>query len=137
MALGEAALPVSGGVEGDPRYDFVRDVERVEAVARAQPGVQGYALALTNDSSYWRVPTVPRPTIDAAFRIHEGSILSRRLAWADSAGSGTTRGRTKAHVLHGSYQLHWADYSEVAPGPAGTFRYMLVETQTPSRETPE
>jgi hypothetical protein len=125
---GERFELLNQGAQDISRYDFVRDVERIEAVSRAQPGVMGYAIALTNDSSYWRVPTIPRPTIDAAFRIHEGSTLSGRSAWAESAGAGTTRGRDKAHVLHGSYPLRWADYSAVAPGPAGTFRYVLVAT---------
>ena len=125
---GERFELLNHGAQDISRYDFIRDVERVESVARAQPGVKGYALALTNDSSYWRVPTVTRPTIDAAFRIHEGSILSGRLAWSDAAGAGTIRGRNNPHVLHGVYPLHWADYSRVADGPAGTFRYLLVAT---------
>lgn len=115
------------GAQDISRYDFVRDVERVESVVRAQPGVKGYALALSNDSSYWRVPTYPRTTIDAAFRLHEGSALTGRLAWSASAGAGTTRGRDKEHILRGTYPLHWEDYSRVADGPAGTFRYLLVE----------
>lgn len=98
--------------------------------------VRGYALALTNDSSYWRPPTVPRATIDAAFRLHEGATLSGQLGWAPHAGAGTTRGRDKVHRLHGAYRLHWADYSEVAPGPAGTFRYLLVEASAPASASP-
>jgi len=124
---GERFELLNQGAQDINRYDFVRDLERVESVTRAQPGVRGYALALTNDSSYWRPPTYPRSTIDAAFRMHEGSTLSGQLEWASSAGAGTTRGRDKAHLLRGTYRLHWADYSQVAPGPAGAFRYLLVE----------
>jgi hypothetical protein len=124
---GERFVLLFQGAQDVSRYDFVRDLERVESVARAQPGVRGYALALTNDSSYWRQPTYPRSTIDAAFRLHEGSTLSGQLGWASHAGAGTTRGRDKLHLLHGTYRLQWADYSQVAPGPAGTFRYLLVE----------
>jgi hypothetical protein len=124
---GERFEWLNHGAQDINRYDFVRDVERVESVVRAQPGVKGYALALSNDSSYWRVPTYAHATIDAAFRLHEGSILTGRLAWVASAGAGTTRGRDKPHELHGRYPLHWRDYSRVAEGPAGTFRYFLVE----------
>jgi hypothetical protein len=91
--------------------------------------VQGYALALTNDSSYWRVPLDSTATIDTAFRLHDGALLSGRLAWSAAAGAGTTRGRETPHVLHGTYPLHWTDYSRVADGPAGTFRYLLVEAR--------
>jgi len=118
--LNQGAQPLS-------RYDFIRDLERVESVVRTQPGVKGYTLALTNDSAYWRVPMDSTATIDAAFRLHEGAILSGRLAWSASAGAGTTRNREKAHVLQGTYPLHWSDYSRVSEGPAGTFRYLLVE----------
>jgi len=126
---GERFELLNQGAQDISRYDFVRDVERVESVVRAQPGVRGYALALSNDSSYWRVPAYSRTTIDAAFRLHEGSTLNGRLAWATSAGAGTTRGRDKEHLLHGTYPLNWADYSRVADGPAGTFRFLLVEAR--------
>ena len=115
------------GAQDISRYDFVRDVERVESVTRGRREVSGFAIALTNDSAYWRVPAQPRTTIDAAFRIHEGSMLAGERAWAASAGAGTTRGREKAHVLLGGYPLRWRDYSVVADGPAGTFRYLMVE----------
>jgi hypothetical protein len=128
-------LPVGGerfellrqGAQPLSRYDFIRDLERVESVVRTQPGVKGYALALTNESAYWRVPMDSTATIDTAFRLHEGASLSGRLAWSASAGAGTTKGREKAHMLHGTYPLRWVDYSRVSDGPAGTFRYLLVE----------
>jgi hypothetical protein len=123
---GERFELLNQGAQDISRYDFVRDVERVESVVKAEAGIEGYVLALTNDSSYWRVPTQPRATVDAAFRIHEGSTLTGRLDWATSAGAGTTRGRVRAHDLLGSYQLHWTDYSRVGDRPAGTFRYLLV-----------
>jgi hypothetical protein len=124
---GERFELLNQGAQDISRYDFVRDVERVESAVRAQPGVKGYALALSNDSSYWRIPTASRSTVDAAFRLHEGLVLAGQRAWADGAGAGTTRGRTKPHVLQGRYALRWRDYSQVADGPAGTFRYLLVE----------
>ncbi len=120
------------GAQDICRYDFVRDVARVEAVARRTPGVSGYALALTNDSSYWREPQYQRPTIDAAFRLHEGRTLTGLLGWSSDAAPGTTRGRTEVHALTGSYPLHWRDYSRVTDGPAGTFQYLLVEVPAAS-----
>jgi hypothetical protein len=130
---GERFELLNQGAQDTSRYDFVRDVARVESVAAAQPGVTGYALALTNDSSYWRAPTRPRATADTAFRLHQGGTITGELAWASMTGPGTMRGRTTAHVLKGSYPLEWRDYSRVADGPAGTLRYLLVEI--PSRHT--
>ena len=94
------------------RYDFVKDVERVETVVRTQPSVTGYAVALTNDSSYWRVPAVPRPTIDGAFRLHEGVHARGFARMGRKAGAGTTKGREKSHELEGRYPLRWRDFSE-------------------------
>ena len=44
----------------------------------------GYAVLLTNDSSYWKVPT-QRDTVDTDFRVHEGREISGALAWAARA----------------------------------------------------
>ena len=116
---GERFELLNQGAQDISRYDFVRDLERVESVSKSQPGVQGYALALSEtNSSYWRVPTYSCATIDAAFRLHEGSTLTGRLAWAASAGAGTTRGRDKEHVLQGTYTLHWTDYTASRGGPS-------------------
>jgi hypothetical protein len=127
VVAGERYELLNQGAQPLSRHDFIRDLERVESVARTQPGVKGYALALSNDSSYWRVPMDSTTTIDTAFRLHEGAILTGRLAWSAAAGAGTTRGREKTHVLRGMHPLHWVDYSRVSDGPAGTFRYLLVE----------
>lgn len=105
------------------------------AWARPSSRVKGYALALSNDSSYWRVPTRPRATVDSAFRLHEASTLTGELGWAPSAGAGTIRGREKLHILQGHYPLRWRDYSRVVDGPAGTFRYLLVEVEYPGELT--
>lgn len=127
IVAGERFELLNQGAQDISRYDFVRDVARVESAAQVRPGVAGYALALTNDSSDWRPPTTPRETIDAAFRLHEGVLLAGTLGWGSVAGRGTTRGREKPHELVGAYPLQWHDYSVVTSGPAGTFRYLLVE----------
>jgi hypothetical protein len=114
------------GAQDVSRYDFVRDIERVESVVRGQPGVAGAVIALTNDSSYWRPPKDTRLTIDSAFRIHEGATLGGDLAWGEGAGPGTTRGRERVHSLAGRYKVEWHDYSSVAEGPAGKLRYAVV-----------
>jgi hypothetical protein len=126
VADGEAFTLLNQGGQDLGRYDFVKDVTRVEVVAQNFPRTRGYVVALTNDSTYWRVPTVQRPTIDSSFRLHEGARLFGDVGWASGAG-GTTRGRERPHSLRGTYDLRWRDYSRVADGPAGTFRYLLVE----------
>ena len=52
------------GVQDLGRYDFIKDIERIERIAAHVPQAEGYALLLTNDSSYWRNGT--GLTIDSA-----------------------------------------------------------------------
>jgi hypothetical protein len=108
------------------RYDFVKDLVRLERIAREVPGTVGYAILLTNDSSYWKESLRPR-SVDAAFRLDEARTLAGQLAWAAHAGAGTVIRREAALTLSGNYQLGWLDYSQVPSSRYGRFRYLLVE----------
>ena len=108
------------------RYDFVKDIERLErVVATRRPGV-GYASILTNDSTYWSHPR-RGDSVDSDFRIQEGRTLSGLLAWGAGASEGTRRGRTDAIQLANSYQQDWRDYSEVGNSKDMKFRFMIVQ----------
>ena len=50
------------------------------------------AIILSNDATYWNDPK--RDTVDKAFRIYEGKILSGTLDWAERTGYGTRKGRS-------------------------------------------
>ena len=73
------------------RYDFLKDVERLEKVRKVDDCV-GYAIFLTNDSSYWKTSRRV-DTVDSDFRIHEGRIVSGDLKWSELASKGTTRSK--------------------------------------------
>ena len=75
------------------RYDFLKDVQRLERVVSLPDlAIVGFAVCLTNDSAYWKVP-MRQDTVDAAFRLHEGRTTEGELRWSGPAGAGTTRGR--------------------------------------------
>ena len=109
------------------RYDFLKDIARLERVVKNEerPASVGFAVFLTNDPSYWQCPQ--RETVDAAFRTHEGREISGKLAWADRASEGTTKGRPPIR-LEDTYNLQWRDYP---PGfeteSYGKFRYLVVK----------
>lgn len=109
------------------RYDFVKDLSRLERIVLDHPGAVGIGLLLTNDSAYWKEPRT-FGTVDAAFRLHEGRRLSGQLEWASHVG-GTARGRESLHDLRGSYALAWRDYSRVPAASYGAFRYLLVPVE--------
>lgn len=107
------------------RYDFIKDVSRLEEIALAYPDTKGYAVLLTNENGYWRTPS-GAVTVDAAFRLHEGRVLSGEVAWGSDASAGTMRGREKPIELRASYSLEWHDFSSPAAGSGSTFRYLAV-----------
>ncbi len=106
------------------RYDFIKDLERVERAVTAGLANRGFVVALTNDQGYW---SLPRPgTVDAAFRLHEGRTLLGELAWAEHAGVGTTATRQRVLNLVREYRCHWQPYSNLGV-PRGEFRYLNVD----------
>lgn len=107
------------------RYDFIKDLARVERVVEAGHATRGLVIALTNDQGYWNDP---RPgTVDAAFRLHEGRTLLGELAWAEHAGLGTTATRRAILRIGGEYRCHWQPYSNLGVR-GGEFRYLAIGT---------
>ena len=111
------------------RYDFIRDIHRLELMrSKLKQFKAGYAVLLTNDSSYWKV-LASRNVVDADFRIHDGRVGSGVLAWASRAEPGTMRGRESPIEIHGSYRLRWQEYSDFPGKSYGRFRYLVVSLE--------
>ncbi|MCY3918487.1 MAG: hypothetical protein OXG38_01615 [Chloroflexi bacterium] len=105
------------------RYDFLKDVSRVERLVADKRARAGAVIAITNDHLYWQEG---RPnTVDAEFRIHEGRRLSGTMRWSDAASAGTTQSREAPITLRGEYLPAWRPYSTVPGGPYGEFRYLF------------
>ena len=108
------------------RYDFLKDIQRVEQVAASEVSTSGYAILLTNDSAYWKFPVVAH-TVDAAFRIHQDHEVGGALSWSARASAGTTKSRESPIRLDNTYQLKWNDYSKFEGLGYGQFRYLMVK----------
>jgi hypothetical protein len=108
------------------RYDFVKDIQRLEQTAASHRDFTGYAILLTNDSAYWVKPA-NHSTIDAAFRLHDGRILEGVLAWGANASDGTKKNRDQPLELQGRYHLQWSDYSHPSSGSYGEFLSLVVK----------
>ncbi len=106
------------------RYDLIKDLVRIEHLVDVGHAGTGAVIAITNDHLYWTKPN--RQTNDADFRIHDGRRLSGTMAWAATAGDGTTRGREADLTLRGVYRRHWQPYSTVPGGPYAEFRYLFL-----------
>ena len=105
------------------RYDILKDVQRLERFNVAFGG-QSVVIALTNDPAYW-TPTSRVGTIDAAFRLCEGRVVSGDCSWAPHASPGSIRNREAPLALAGSYTLSWQFYSSLGVA-GGEFRYLLI-----------
>jgi hypothetical protein len=99
------------GAQDLTRYDIVKDIVRVERAIDTVPNSAAAAIVLTNDPSFWNASPRATPTIDDAFRIHEGRTLTGSCGWAASAGPGTTKGRTAILDVRGTYPMKWQDFS--------------------------
>lgn len=107
------------------RYDFAKDIQRIERYVEAHPGSEGYIVLLTNDPTYWQESKKPH-AVDAAFRIHEGRTISGELAWGVGASIGTMRTREPTIKIRASYDLVWHNFSYI---DQQVFRYVAVHVQ--------
>jgi hypothetical protein len=107
------------------RYDFIKDIVRLEQLVPDVADI-GYAIALTNDPSYWQ-ESGRRDLTDMAFRLHEGRELAGDLVWGPATGAGTMKKREGVLRLRGSYKVSWRDFSEVEGTGFTRFRYAAVK----------
>jgi hypothetical protein len=106
------------------RYDFIKDIARLERFIKTHTGSGGFAIFLTNDPAYWETAK-HSGTIDDQFRIHENTILKGNRVWSELTG-GTKSKRIAELALSGEYPLLWQDYSQVDNSATGKFRYLLL-----------
>jgi hypothetical protein len=119
----EFNLPFQGA-QDLARYDFLKDLSRVERLVAVGKARTGAVIAITNDHLYWQGG---RPnTVDADFRIHEGRRLSGTMSWSDAASDGTKRSREADLTLRGVYHPVWQPYFTVDGEPYGEFRYLFL-----------
>lgn len=107
------------------RYEFVKDISRLEKALDDHPNNFGMAIFLTNDKSFWQKPTNDRITADHQFKIHEGRTLEGRLEWRSGMAS-----EEEPITLKGNYSVSWKDYSDLRM-LNGAFRYSVVEVSPP------
>ena len=112
------------GAQDTGRYDFLKDVSRLEKWCEQGRINIGYAIILTNDHLYWTSPS-DKNTVDKEFRIHD-RVISGRLSWGNNASAGTMKSREKPIALKEEYILKWKN----SPNPG--FKYLLLKIRRPS-----
>jgi hypothetical protein len=126
---GEIYELLDHGAQPLGRYDFLKDIQRLELTTEGHSSIIGHAILLTNDSAYW---CQPRGHIDtsADFSLCEGRSVTGTLKWSPSASMGTMRKRETPIHLTGQYRLEWRDYSKLGTKPYSQFRYLVAEIES-------
>ena len=115
------------------RYDFIKDIQRLEHISEVARNFVGYAVMITNDSAYWIQPA-NQNTVDANFRINDGRVLEGVFNWAENTSIGTKKNREQPLVLKNRHHVQWENYSQPSVGSYGLFRSLTIKV-TPSEET--
>lgn len=122
---GEAFAIRNRGAQDLGRYDYWKDVGRIERLVSAGRATWGAAICLSNDSAYWSTPRVG--TMAEPFALHDGARPPGALAWPRTTG--TTRGRETPITLGRGHEVHWRTYDSA--GPAGLHRYLALVVANP------
>ena len=123
---GEKFILNSQHAQDIARYDFCKDIKKLESIKSNKDNFTKYAIFLTNDHLYWDLSNYN--TNDDNFRIHDGKELTGTLKWHLNASEGTKNNRDEDISLNGKYNLKWNDYSDIPNQKNGKFRYLLVKT---------
>ncbi|KGP91246.1 hypothetical protein N780_08530 [Pontibacillus chungwhensis BH030062] len=113
------------GAQDQGRYDYLRDLSKLEDITKDRRDVSAYALIITNDKLYWEKP-VNTDTVDSDFRIHEGRTLTGDLAWKVEASTGTMVAREGVLSLGEEYQLEWVPFLILDDEKNSEFKALLV-----------
>jgi len=117
------------GAEDIRRYDFIKDVQRVESVREHLKNnnqmkfVCGYAILLTNSNLFWKSGRNYNNCCDRDFRIHEDKkTFGDTMEW-HKASEGTMKGREQP-LCTDVYEIVWNDYLDEPK-----FRYLPIRIE--------
>lgn len=112
------------GAQNLARYDFCKDIWRLEQWCSDKVIQKGYAIFLTDDDTYYENKS-RKETLDEQFKIHKNQKIEGELKWKDGISEKTKKKRPNFY-LTGSYKANWED----APHNAELnhqFKYLLIE----------
>jgi hypothetical protein len=118
----------SDSAQDQARYDFLKDVQRLEQRTPGRTKSVGYTILLKNDNLLWDRSS--NQNVSTEFSLSEGKTIKGSLNWTPIAGGGTTDKRESPISLSGIYLCKWLDYSNLTPDKGkGKFRYLLFEVE--------
>jgi hypothetical protein len=113
------------GAHCQGRFDFLKDIARIEQFCSQVPSPYGYAIFLSNDSAYWNAPGKGK-YIDIDFRLTHGRTAQGDLRWGSSATEGARQKRSENILLTGQHKLAWRNYWQDDEQKV-IFKYLIVK----------
>lgn len=109
---------VKQGAQNNGRYDFLKDVQRLEKLKSIKKIHKGFAILLTNDASYWS--KLRTGSAVAQFELPDSKTLKKKFKarWKGRKGKTITLAR--------QYTIKWSSECDCRNGKA-PFRYCLIE----------
>ena len=124
---GERFVLRNHGAQPPNRYDYLRDVQRLEREVATGRAKRQFAILLANDHRYWNPPQQSRRTItDEAFRIHERRELGGELAWLPSGQSGNNEWSAIADQARAQLPHALSDCSKPGAEEHAHFHYLAI-----------
>lgn len=116
------------GAQDLGKYDFVKDIKRIEDFSLVFPDFdKGFVIWLTNDKNYWQAPKTTNHFY-SQFSVHDGNVKRGNLMWIGNPGLGTIKGRESGIDLKGEYRIVWKPYSSFDVNKT-EFKYSLIEVR--------
>ena len=116
------------GAQDEGRYDFLKDVERLEKMIDAGQAKAGFAILLTNDPLYWT--RQGRNTTSFNFRLKKGRKIRKgeEMMWKfPRTAPKSIEKRKNPIILRSSYELEWRHYYSFRKVENGGFKYLAVK----------
>lgn len=116
------------GAQDQGRYNYLRDIERIEKISKGVPEfIEGYTLLITNDLSYTKAPTKED---GFARNFYLFGDKQGKIEWAKNnegkeASAGTKSGCEKTIKLENKYAMKWEKYADLDKSNSGRFVYLL------------
>jgi len=105
------------------RFNFLKDVERIERFVEVNNSPQGYTVILTDDHMYWNQND--KNILDKEFSVQEGRLIEGTLSWKEGEGIESAKYKNTPIQLRNRYVSKWEDYSEV---DNNSFRMVIFAT---------
>jgi hypothetical protein len=117
--------PKSGSPDDITRFNFLRDIERLESEIPIRENSVGFVLLMTNRRALWEKGD--RTANDAAFHIDDG-IRRGLLEWASPPSPNTVERAGESLWIENNYDTKWRTYSDIPKlKKNGLFRYLLLK----------